>query len=323
MSDPNTAFDELTTTTLRARGKSIADNVSNSNALLARIKAKHGVILDGGREIVEPLDYAENGTYQRFSGYDTLNINPSVHLSAAKYDWKNQVVHVSASGDELRKNSGKNALIKFVKARVTNAERSFKNNMSTDIYSDGTATNQINGLQSLIADAGTGTVGGIDSSTYTFWQNKAQLHSAPLQGGGAVTAGADTIKKMMLNLWIRLERGAESPDFIVADYNYFTFYEESLTDLQRYTNDGKTADGSFQSLKYKNADVFHDGDSGISANHMYFVNTDYLKMVTHEAANMKKQDSVRPTNQDAVVIPIINTCNLVCSNRDMQGVLKA
>jgi hypothetical protein len=52
---------------------------------------------------------------------------------------------------------------------------------------DGTLANQINGIQALVSNAGTGTVGGINSATFTFWQNKVQSAAAPIQGGGAVT----------------------------------------------------------------------------------------------------------------------------------------
>lgn len=323
MATPSETFTELVTTTLRQHGKKISDNVANSNALLARLKKKGNMVIDGGYEIVEPLSYAENDTYQRFSGYDVLNINPSDVLTSAKYDWKSQVVHVTQSGEELRKNSGKNQLIKLAKARLDVALTTFKNSLSEDIYSDGTESNQINGLQALVADAGTGTVGGINSSTYAFWKNKVNSAAAPIDGGSAITVGVTTINELMRDLYIRLERGTERPDMIVADYNYFSFYEGSLTQFQRYTNDQDSADGSFMSLKFKGADVFHDGDSGIGDNRMYFLNTKYLKMVTHEMANMSVEDKVRPVNQDAVIIPIINMCNLVCSNRDMQGIAKA
>lgn len=323
MANPSTVFSEIVTTTLRATNRKIADNISNSNAFLQRLKKRHGEILEGGYEIQEPLSYTENSTYQRFSGYDILDISPSDSISSAKFDWKNQVIHVSSDNETLRKNSGKEAMIKLAKARTDIAIDTFKNELSRDMYSDGTLTNQINGLQALIADAGTGTVGGINSSTYTFWQNKVQSAASPLQGGGAITPSASTIESLMQALYIRLERGTERPDMIIADYNYFTFYELSQTPLRRYTKEAEQGDAGFLSLKYKNADVFHDGDSGIPTNHMYFLNTKYIKMVTHSAANMDIQPAMRAINQDATVIPIINMCQLVVSNRSRQGVLKA
>lgn len=326
MTSPNSTFTEIVTTTLRQHRKEIADNVSNNNALLQRLMKKGRMeVIDGGYEIVEPLDYAENSTYQRYSGYDLLNVSVSDVLTAAKYDWKQQSIHVTANGLELRQNSGKNQLIKLANARLTNAIRTFKNNMSVDVYSAGTATNQINGLQALVADAGTGTVGGIVSGTYTFWKNKVQSAAAPLQGGAGITPSKTTIQSLMLPLWLELSRGNDKPDLIVSSNDYFTFYEESLTDLKRYTSDGD-ATGGFISLKYKTADVIFDGGTeggGISSAHMYFLNTDYLKMVTHRDANMTELDQKASVNQDAVVIPIINQCNLVVSNRSLQGVLKA
>lgn len=328
MASPNATFTEMVTTTLREHRKSLADNVSNHNAVHDRInKRGNKRVVDGGYEIVEPLDYAENSTYQRYSGYDTLNVSASDVLSAAKFDWKQSAIHVTASGLELRQNSGKNSLIKLASARLKNAMRTFANNMATDFYSDGTASNQINGLQALVANAGTGTVGGINSSTYTFWQNAVQSAAAPIQGGGAITPSASTIQSLMLPLWLRLTRGNDSPDLITADETYFTFYENSLTDLKRYA-DEDSASGGFVSLKYKNADVVFDSSggqwsSGHPASTMYFLNTEYLHCVTHRDADMTEVPEQRAVNQDAVVIPIIWQGNLTLSNRALQGLVKA
>jgi hypothetical protein len=279
-------------------------------------------VVDGGYEIVEPLDYAENSTYQRYSGYDTLNVAASEVLSAAKYDWKQAAVHIAASGRELRQNSGKNALIKLVKSRVMNGMRTFKNNISSDFYSDGTAANQINGLQALVSDAGTGTVGGINSTTYTFWRSIVQSAAAPLQGGGAITPSATTIESLMLPLWLELTRGDDRVDLILSSNDYFTFYEQSQTSLKRYAPED-SGQGGMLAMKYKTADVIHDGGSGIPSAHMYFLNTDFLKLVVHRDADMTEVAEQRSINQDAVVIPVIWMGNLVCSNRSLQGVVKA
>jgi hypothetical protein len=304
----------------------VADNVSNNNALYRRLYKKGKInLLDGGWEIVRPLDYTENSTYQRYSGYDTLNISPSDVLTAANYAWKNAAIHVSASGTEIRNNSGKERIIPLVEARVKNALRTFANDMSTDVYSDGTASNQINGLQAIVADAGTGTVGGINSTTYTWWKNGVQSAAAPIQGGGAVTMGTTTIQTQMNNLWYQLTRGSDVPDIIVSSNDYYDFYEESLTQYKRYTT-SDDAQGGFMSLKYKSADVFFDGGTkggGVPASHMYFLNTDFLEICVHKDANLERLDDKISLNQDAVIIPFLWQGNLVCSNRSLQGVMKA
>jgi hypothetical protein len=324
MATPSSTFTELVSTTFRNHAKDVKDNISRNNALYARMTKKGNIrVEDGGLTITQPLDYNANGTYQRYSGYDVLNIQQSDVITAAEYQWRQIALNVVASGQELRINSGAPQIIKLVKARVKNAMRTFKNNFSYDLYADGTLPNQVNGLQALVADAGTGQVGGIDSGTWSFWQNAVQSAAAPLQGGGAIIPSATTIESLMLPLWLNQVRGDDKPDLIVASNDYFTFYEQSQVSIKRYTGDSGTADGGFTSLKYKNADVIFDGGSGIPAAHMYFLNTDYIELVVHKDANLSVQDDMRPTNQDATVIPILWMGNLVESNRRLQGVLKA
>ena len=322
MASPNAVFTELVSTTFRKHRKEIVDNVSKNNALLRRIYDKGQVRKeDGGLTIAAPLDYAENGTYQRYSGYDVLNIGASEVISAAEFQWRQIAINVVANGMELRTNSGDSRIINLVKSRMKNAMRTFKNNFSADVYSDGSLANQINGLPALVANAGTGTVGGIDSSTWTFWRNKVQSAAAPLQGGAAIVPGPTTIESLMLPLWLSLTRGDDQPDLIVMDNNYFTFFEQSQTSIKRYTDETK-ANAGFVSLKYKGADVIFDGGSGIPDNRMYFLNTDYMHLVEHKEAQWTEMSELKPYNQDATVIPILWMGNLVCSNRMLQGVLK-
>ncbi len=323
MASPNAVFTEMVTTTFRKHRKEFRDNISNNNALLKYLQSgKHEREEDGGLSIVEPLDYASNGTYQRYSGYDVLNISASDVLSAAEYQWRNIAISVVANGTDLRNNSGQSRIINLAKSRMNNAMRTFKNNFSSDVYSDGTLTNQINGLQALVSDAGTGTVGGIDSSSFTFWKNKVQSAAAPLQGGGAVVMSATTIESQMLYLWLALTRGDDHPDILIADANYFAFYEASQVSIKRYTSSDE-AKGGFSKLKYKNADVIYDGGSGIPTNHMYFLNMNYINLVAHKDANMTELSNQQPYNQDASVIPIIWQGNLTLGNRSLQGVMKA
>ena len=323
MASPNSTFTELVTTTFRKHKKEFADNVTNNNALMARMSEKgRKRVEDGGLTIVAELDYAENSTYQRYSGYDSLDVSASDVLSAAEYNWKQSAVHVTASGRELRINSGDSRIINLAKSRLTNAMRTFKNNLSSDIYSDGTSSNQINGLQAIVSNDGSGTVGGINSATYTFWKSTVQSAASPLSGSGITVSTSTFENPFMLQLWLELSRGSDKTDLIVMSNDYFTFFEGSQTSLKRYASEDK-AQAGFVSLKYKTADVIFDGGSGIPAATGYFLNTDYLELVAHRDAQMSEVPEMRAINQDAVVIPIIWMGNLVCSNRSLQGILKA
>lgn len=328
MASPNATFTELVSTTFRNHATEIKDNISKNNAFLAYISRSGRTRKeDGGLSIVAPLDYAANSTYQRYSGFDVLNVSQSDVISSAEFQWKQIAVNVVADGLTMRINKGDARLINLVKARIKNSIRTFKNNFSVDLYSDGTLTNQIGGLQAIVADAGTGTVGGIDSSAFPFWQNAVQSAAAPLQGGGAITLSATTFESFLLGAWLNQVRGDDKPNVIILSNDYFTFFELSQVSLKRYVEEGAGAiNAGFTSMKYKDATVIFDGGSGIPASHGYMLNTDYFELVVHEDADMTPldgMDGARPYNQDGVVIPVIWQGNVVCSNRRLQLVLKA
>jgi len=317
MPSPNSVFTEMVTTTLRNHATEVVDNVSNHNALLRRMKANGNIkSKSGGYEIVLPLEYAENSTYQRFSGYDTLNVQASDVLSAAKYDWAQVAIHVTASGREIRMNNGAEAMIDLVKARIKNAMNTAANNFSIDLYSSGALTNQIGGLGNLIQNAGAGTVGGIAAGTYAWWKN------AFTEMAGTNTWSKSTIKGEMNKLWLQCVRGTDKPDLIIASHDIYSAYEESLQDLQRYASSDKASAG-FESLKYKSADIVFDDNTnfGTTAETAYFLNTKYLYLIQHPEAKWTQDEQKVPVNQDAIVVPMYWMGQLVTSQRSLQGKL--
>ena len=315
MASPNSTFTEMVSTTLRHHKREVADNLSNHNALWRKMHAKGNLmVVSGGYEIVCPLDYDGSNNYQRYSGYETLNIQATETITAAKFDWKQAAVHVTASGRELRMNRSREAMINLAKQRTVSALKQFRNNLTQDCYSAGTADGgkQIGGLQALITTDGTGTIGGINASTYTWWKNQFQ-DNASATGTG--------VRDNMQTLWLATCRGDDKTDCIISSTELYQEYWSSLTDLQRFAQ-ANTGTSGFQELKFVDADVIHDtSDSGIPANRQYHLNTDYLRLVVHPDANLTELDDKVSVNQDAVVMPFIFQGNLTVSNRARQGLL--
>jgi len=317
MATPSAVFTQMVSTTLRNSATEVADNVSKNNALMSRLKKKGKIKnLDGGTEIQVPLEYAENGTYQRYGGYDTLNTNASDVITSAKYDWAQVALHVVSSGRELRMNSGKSAMINLVKTKKSNVLKTAANNFSVDFYSDGSLSNQIGGLANIIQSNGQGTVGGLDSAIWGFWRNKFR----EIAGTNAYTK--DTILGEMNALWMMLTRGADKPDLITFSHDLFTVFEASQQQYQRYT-DADMAKAGFESYKYKTADVIFDDNANFATNAEkgYFLNTDYLYIFQHKEAQWTADEEKKPVNQDAIVIPYYWMGNVASSNRSLQGVL--
>jgi hypothetical protein len=73
-------------------------------------------------------------------------------LSAAVFDYKQLAGNVTISGLEQVKNSGTEALINLLEARINVLEKSLMNSLSTSLYSDGTGTSgkEVGGLQLVV-----------------------------------------------------------------------------------------------------------------------------------------------------------------------------
>lgn len=319
MASPN--LSEIITTTLRNRSGKLADNVSKGNALLYKLKDQGAWKPASGRTIVQELDYQE-GNFQWYSGYETINITPPDVLTAAEFNWKQAAGSISISGLEKEvQNVGKEQVINLLEARIKNGERTVKNNVTTGLYATGTGSSgkEIGGLQLLVADTPTsGTVGGIDRATYTFWRN--QSFDATTDGGAAATAA--NIQSYMNTMFLRCQRGDDKTNLIVADVNYYGLFWASLQAIQRVT-ETKMATAGFTNLAYaNNVPVVYEDSSGILTNHMYFLNTDYIFLRYAKGRLFEPMEEVRPVNQDAETHLILFAGNMTCSNCARQGVLK-
>lgn len=322
---------ELVTSTLRRRSGKLADNVTKANGALFMMEKKGSVeSTGGGRTIVQELEYAENAGAQRYSGGETLSLAQGEIMTGAEFDWKQIAIPVSFTGLESDvQNVGEEAIIKLVSSRVKNAEKTGRNLIASDLYSDGTATSgkQIGGFQLLVADdPTTGTVGGINRATSgnTFWRNKN--YDISVSGSGA--ASSTNIQGYMETLWLRLIRGMDHPDLIMSANDFFTFYWASCTANQRFV-DEDMAKAGFKNLQFNGAPVVPDG-GGTTAqggacpdSHMYFLNTEYIKLRYAKNRNWKPLETIQSISADAFVKFIVWAGNATGSNLSLQGVLNA
>jgi len=317
MASPNSTFTEIVTTTLAGYSKTLADNVTNSNALLRHIDEKGNKQIATGRTIVQELEYATNSTAKWYSGYEVLDTSTSNVFTAAEFNYKQLAGNVVISGLEQVENSGKEAIFNLLKSRVRNLEKTLKNTMATGLYADGTGTDgkELGGLQLIVAGTNTNTVGGINAGTYTFWKNQVYDFSTE-----SVTPSATTIQTAMNTLWLSTTRGADHPDVIVAASNYFQFYWSSLQTNQRFTSDDNASAG-FMNLMFMDAPVYYDDQCPTSK--MYMLNSDYLFLRPAQGREFSPLGEKASVNQDAMVLPVVWAGNMTCSNRARQGIIQA
>jgi hypothetical protein len=333
MAFANSSISDIIATNIQSRSGELADNVTNNNALLRRLKERGNVkTFSGGNVILQEIMYTDSATdnTNSYSGYEVLNVSQNSPISAAQFSITQYAAAVSISGLEMIQNSGKEAIIDLLDGRMQVAEAQLANRISQDIYLDGTGNSgkNITGLGAAVPDApATGTYGGINRATWSFWRSVA--YSGVTNGTAAVSAS--NIQKYMDSVAVQLIRGTDKPDLIVCDNNYYSLYLQSLQAIQRITDGGNSGVGAgFASLKYYGAgmasDVVLDGGIGndATANHMWFLNTKYLMFRPHVDRNFVPIGGERQAvNQDAIVKLIGWAGNMTSSGPQFCGVLIA
>lgn len=318
MASPNSSFTDIVTTTLQGYSGTLADNITNHNALLRHLDRKGNKKVATGRTIVQEVEYAVNGTVMWYSGAETLDISQNQTYSAAEYNYKQLNGNVVITGLEEIQNSGREAVHNLLRSRIRTLEKSMQNTLATALYADGTGSDskEIGGLQHLVADTNTNTVGGISGNDNSFWRNYVYGFTA-----NSVTAGSTTIQTAMNDVWINTIRGSDKVDCIVADSTYWIYYLESLQVNQRFADDRKAGAG-FTSLTYM-VDVPVIYDDQCPSAHMYMLNTDYLFLRPAQGREFKPLGDKTSVNTDAMVMPVVWAGNMTTSNRERQGVIIA
>jgi len=305
----NANFDNLLTTTLANYRAQLTDNVFTARPLTFKLMEKGRIrMLNGGTKIVEPLIYGLNDTVGSYSGYDSIALTPQTGISAAEYEWKQYAASISISGIEEAKNNGEQEIINLLEAKIMQAEESLREGFNQMFFADGTgnSSKNWNGLSNLVDS--TGTVGGINSSTYSFWQSYKED-----------TATALTLAQMS-TAYNSVSVGNDHPDVLLTTQTLFEKYEALLQPQLRYT-DTATADAGFQNLLFKAAPVMYD--EHCTAGVFFFLNSKYLTLVGHSGKWFQQTEFIRPEDLDARYALIMCYGNLTVRNRAKQGKLTA
>jgi hypothetical protein len=312
MADPNVGV--LLSTTLKNYQKKLVDNIHKSNAVFYMLKEMGAIKKEsGGERIVRPLMYGKNTTTASYSGYDILDTTPQAGIDSAEYNWKQYSASITISGEEQRKNKGsKHKIIDLLEAKTKQAEMSLTEALTEGLFSDGTGngSKDLTGLSAMVAASG--TYGGIDSSTYTWWVSDVDTTNEALALNDMRNSFNDASKG-----------GKDTPTLIVCSQNIFEQYEGFFTQVGSTNVYGsfntpsagtkKLADGGFQTLAYKGVPLVWDEYCALGD--IYYLNLNHMDLTVHEDANFATTEFVKPENQDALVAQILFMGNLTCDRR--------
>lgn len=335
-------YDSILGTSLFNYRRTMTDNISKSNPYFFKIK-ENGQYEDedGGVAIQMPLMYglASADTY---SGYDTLNTDPTDGITNAFWDWRQLAVPISISRLEERQNAASHRMVKLMEAKMQQAEigvqeffakQLLQGNamMGGNVYDPYVSARNgsygIEPMSKLIANDPTSssiqpTVGNINQSTQSWWRN--QVTNSALTTSSTPTAfllEAD-------NIYNNCTKGAGGPpDLILTDQRTYQIWRAAYFAQYRRTADSDK-NYPFENFRFNKAVVMWDefmvdsysNSTTITYGTAFFINTKFSKIVYDKESNFINTPFVKPANQDAKVAHILWMGNSCISQRRKLGV---
>lgn len=296
------------------------DNIHDEYSELRRMEqGKAFKSLTGGRSIIGSIEYALNSTVRSVTPTETLDTSAVEVFDEYEYFMKQYAGTVVMTSFEEAVNRGSNSKFDLLKGKLENLRNSMRNEISADLFG-ATAGNDMNGLQTLVPDSpSSGTVGGINRATYTFWRSQ--------QTSGAKSSTAyDNLRSAMRTIRTACAKGqgVKFPTRFVTGPNTSNGFEGLLIANERVVDKKQSsANAAFDGDVYLfgQASVYWDDDCADSR--MYALNNDNLMLAYQSGYWFKGYAAVDPANQLLEVFKVETQCQLFTNNSRHLGVITA
>lgn len=193
----------------------------------------------GLQYVVEQIRKSNDNNGQWFYGDQQVTYNKKNTLNQASYEWRSIHDGFSLNEDQLLQNGiviadgppGRNSeaersrLTDLLKENIETLSLGFDEKLDYDLHAAAASTDTINGLDGLLSSTSntTGTVGGIDRATDTYWRHNLKTGMA----------AATMIQDMEIQ-WRACSRNGGQPDGIFMGSDFLdAFRTASKTDISR------------------------------------------------------------------------------------------
>lgn len=312
----------LATHIFEAHGPEIGDAVIDKNFVLAYMKSKSEVVVDGGLDFAEPVLIGENtnfGWRSHYSEVDALVQDPTREF---RFDPKTLSGTLVLNKLHEAQNSGKAAIKKLLTTLKMQAETTIANKVNSALWASSPAATEPESIRSIIsATPTTGTVGGISRVGNTYAQNTAYTTTVSSIGSAA---GLAVLHK------VRAKLGGDSkmtPDFAVTTatiWGLIVGYTDSLRQLRA---NEKMADLGLDTCYIGGNTVLgYDGDGGAGecpSNYLYFLNSKCIFWKVLGKGNFVFEPFSFKDNSLNATSLFYAFCNLTTNNPTALGVMTA
>jgi hypothetical protein len=319
-------LDNLYTSTWQNMKDTLADQIFDALPFWYWLKDKGKMeTVEGGRFITEPLQFDKTDSVKWIGRGGTASMNDFQFMTVAKYDWRYLVGSITRFGIDDQQNRGKNQIINLMNSKMDNVKNGLISEFESRLFGAagsivaGTTTAEnpaIDGLQWLVADdptSGSNTVGGIDPSANTWWQNKRTNAT----GKSFATYGISLMRTLLNNTANNLRQ--DTPDIILSGQTPYEYYEDTVLPVYRVSNN-KLGDMGFQNIQFKGIPMIWS--PSCASTRMYMLNTNYIKYIYDPMMflDMTSWKDI-PNQVNDRVSQIITACAFTISRRRCQGVL--
>jgi len=215
-------LNNLYTTTWEHRKGNVHDNIFTATPFWFWLKDKGKFNTEeGGRFIMEPLEYAKNDSVEWITKGDAVSLNDYEFLTESKWDWRYLTASIVRFGVDDQQNRGKAAIMKLMNRKLDNTENSLVDTLETALFASQSG-DAIEGLQDLVQDAPatSNDAGGVNPATYSWFQNQSHnLTGSSFSVNGI--AEMRTLRNECMN-----NRLMDRPDIIVCGQTPYEYYED-------------------------------------------------------------------------------------------------
>jgi hypothetical protein len=319
-------WDAAWTLTMRAKKKRLTDNISDSYPTIDRFR-KSGILEteSGGKEIQEDLMYAL-GSSEWFDGFDVLSTAATDGITSAFYTFAYNATPIVISMTEEKESRKSDSAVKLLTAKTQQAMTKSMDTINSALHVSAGGKAMLS-LQDIIPQASGTTLGGINATNETWWENQRTDFDASYTTFSTQTTTRHQGPIAMGTVWNNCSEGNDKTNLIATSFGNLQRYEEMFEasdSFTRFTTNGSKRGGGGDlgitgDLSFRGAPIYADRDC--VADDMYFLNTKYLKLKMQAGLNFAKTPFKEPANQMAKVAFIVTGVQLVTNNRRRQGVL--
>ena len=312
-------WDSRWSSTRRTIDPKVIDNIFEPYNVINALRKRGMQMVDGGGKEIQVILESSAGTAEAFDKYDPLSKSPRDPFESAFYKRRYYAIPIVLSDTEDWENSGAEQIFSLLSALGDNAMNSLLKTINEDACGSQSGKKML-GLQDLIADAGTGTVGGINSSTSTFWRNQSDTTTATFlaQSTTNIFDGVTEFNTVMDS--VRKQGGRT--DAIITTYSIAGAYRTALTSQGYVELNGTKLNGlnGQEFPGFMGAEIIADND--VSSGKAYFVDKRSHQLRVMKNANFKKTPfvSLQSNGQLGQLSYMVAGVQQITNNRRRLGV---